>query len=71
MRFCDFSLRWFMAIVDILKHCGKITKIVYHVLLVPGCQLVPPVVIGLKVYGFMRIREEYIPQESQYDYEVT
>ena len=52
-----------MAVVDILKHGGIITKI--HVFLVPGCRLAPPKVIGLKVYGFLRIREEYTPQESQ------
>ena len=66
MRFRDFSWSSFMAIVDILKHGGIITKIIYHVLLVTGCRLAPPVVIGLKVYGFLGIREEYTPQESQW-----
>ena len=66
MSFHDFSWRSLVAIVDILKRGGIITQIVWNVLHVPGCRSVLHVVIGLKVHGFLPIREGHTPTEGQW-----
>ena len=65
MHFRNFSWRLFMAVVNILKCSMVITKIVYHVLLVPGCRLVPPAVSGQRRSGFLQIKDALTLQENQ------
>ena len=49
-----------MAFVDILKRGGIIIQNVYLVVFVPGCLLVQFVISGLRRFGILQTKEDFI-----------